>query len=66
MDYKNFREFCEKFNRLRNAPDTWSLEDRQFMEFWLVELSMALMRDFDNKDLSKDVAKTMEFLCEQC
>lgn len=67
MNYNNFKQFCDKFNRITEAnPDSLSVDDRQFLRFWLVELSMAFLRDLDDKDLGKDVARTMEFLCEQC
>ena len=64
LGYENIKQFCEKFNRLRNSGDLSITEDRQFMNYWQTELAMAIMKDLDNSDLVKDIAKIMLFLCE--
>lgn len=62
MEYKNMKQFCERYNQCVETPDSLSLSDHQFMQFYKTELAMALLKDLG--DIGKEVAKTMIFLCE--
>ena len=64
LNYENIKQFCEKFNDVSNRTDI-TLEEKQFMQFWKTELAMALVKDM-GVDLSKEIANTMLFLCQQC
>lgn len=65
LNYENTKIFWDRFNSISNNPETLTLEDRQFLQFWKTELAIAILKDI-GIDLGREVANTMIFLCEQC